>query len=203
MFKYKIILFFLLSICFSFAQTDTTQRRGTIKIGKPKDAEIYIKVISNFDNFDFPKIDHDFSRDELFQPCPIVEGYSYPFNYTKYFNDNFKSKQIDLKGKTNDTVVLEVKILANGKNYLKDKSKTMMIKDLPAVYNEKEGAFELNNLHLNCLSFLKNIKQWTPGYVVFPLKNRFKGETVIKPNKKNVDVTGTITILFSSTPFED
>ena|ERR1035437_9908912 len=203
MFKYKIILLFLLCTYYSFAQTDTTQMRGTIKIGKPKDGEIYIKTISNFDNFDLPKIAHDFSKNELFQPYPIVEGFSYPFNYTKYFNDNFKSKQIDLKGKTNDTVVLEVKILANGKIYIKDKSRTMMIKNLSAIYNEKEAGFELNNLHLNCLAFLKNIKQWTPGYIVFPIKDKFKGETVIKLNKKNVDVTGTITILFSSTPFED
>lgn len=202
MFKDKIIILFLFCTFCTFAQIDTTQKRGTIKIAKPND-EIFIKAIANFDNFELPDVNHDFLREELFQPVPVVKGYSSSFNYTKYFVDNFKSKQIDLKDKTIDTVIIEIKVLSNGKVYIKDKSQTMMIKGLPAVYNEKEAGFELNNLHLNCLTFLKNITQWLPGYVVFPKKDKFKGETVIKPIKKNVAVTGTIMILFSTVPFED
>lgn len=202
MFKDKIIIFFLFCTFCSFAQNDSTQKRGTIKVAKQSD-EIYIMAIANFDNFELPEVNHNFSREELFKPVPVVKGYSSSFNYTKYFNDNFKSKQIDLKGKTIDTVILEIKVLANGKVYIKDKSRTILVKGVPALFDEKEGGFELNNLHLNCLAYLKNIKQWLPGYVVFPKKDKFKGETVIKPLKKNVTVTGTIMILFSTVPFEE
>ncbi|OFY87268.1 MAG: hypothetical protein A3F72_17375 [Bacteroidetes bacterium RIFCSPLOWO2_12_FULL_35_15] len=203
MLRSKIIIFFLFYAISSFAQNDTTQRHGTIKVVKPHDGEIYIMAIADFANFELPKVNHDFSKEDLFQPVPVVKGYSNPFNYTKYFNNKFKSEQIDLKGKTIDTVIFEIKVLANGKTYIKDKSKTMMISGLPAVYNEKEAGFELNSLHLNCLTFLKNINQWLPGYVVFPKKDKFKGETVIKPVKNNVTVTGSIMIIFSTIPFEE
>lgn len=188
----------------SFSQTDTASHRGTIKIARPKDEVVYIKAIPYFNEFDLSGLrEGDIINDQLFQPFPVVEGYPYPFNYTRYINDNFRSKEIDLKGKKRDTVVIEVKILANGKAYVKDKSRIMMVGGVPAVYSEKEGAYELNNLHLNSLNIIKAIKKWLPGYVVLPKKDRFKGEVVIKPNKKNVDVTGTITIIFSSTPFEE
>lgn len=187
----------------SFSQTDTVSHRGTIKIAKPKAEVVYIRAIPNFNKFDLSKFkDGEIINDQLFQPFPVVEGYAYPFNYTRYVNDNFRSKEIDLKGKKRDTVVIEVKILANGKAYVKDKSRIMMVGGVPAVYSEKDAAYELNNLHLNSLNFIKAIKKWLPGYVILPKKDKFKGEVVIKPNKKNVDVTGTITIIFSSTPFE-
>lgn len=201
--KQYFIFVFILTCSISFAQTDTAAARGTIKIAKPKDGEIYIKAIPHFNKYDLSKIKKDVSRDQLFQPFPVVDAYPYPFNYTKYFNDNFRSRQIDLKGKSADTVVLEVKVLANGKVYIKDKSPTMMVAGVPAVYDDKKGAYELNNLHLNCLNFMKKIRKWLPAYVVFPKKDKFKGETVIRPDKKNLDVTGTVTILFSTTPFED
>ena len=56
---------------------------------------------------------------------------------------------------------------------------------------------------MNCLKFLKQIDKWIPGYVILPKKDKYRGEVVIKPNKKNVDVTGTVTVFFSTTPFED
>jgi hypothetical protein len=183
-----------------FAQTDTIPARGTIKIGKEKPGEIYIKAIASFGEYDDSKVREVQSK--YFQPFPVVEGYAYPFNYTKYFRDRFKEKEIDLKGKSMDTVVLQLTILANGKVYVKDKSKTMLIKNTPVTYDEKRGQYEINNLHMHCINFMKDIKQWFPGYVEFPKKAKFKRQTVIKPEKKNVDCYGSVMIIFSTTAFD-
>jgi hypothetical protein len=196
------------SVCFLwmttlvFSQTDTTSLHGTIKVVKQKEGEIFIKAISNYTKYDVSKIAERIPTNEYYPPIPMMDNKASSFDYTAYFINNFKTTFIDLKGKTADTVVIEIIVLANGKAYLKDKSKVMMVNGVPAIYNENEGGYELNNLHLNCLSFLKNIKKWMPAYVVYPKKGKFKGETVLRPIKKNVTVTGTITILFSTVPFD-
>ncbi len=201
--KTYFLLLFLLTSCFVFSQTDTTQVRGTIKVAKAKDGEVYIKAVCRFNNYNVTEDKIDFVNDNKFQPFPVVEGYAYPFNYSNYFNDCFSTKEINLKGKQKDTVIMEVKILENGKVYIKDKSPTMMIKGIPATYDNRTGTYEINNLHVNCLKCLKQIDKWIPGYIILPKKDKFRGEVVIKPNKKNVDVTGTVTVYFSSTPFEE
>lgn len=201
--KTYFFLLFLLTSCFVFSQTDTTQVRGTIKVAKAKEGEVYIKVVTNFNKYNATEDKIDFVNNNKFQPFPVVEGYAYPFNYSDYFNDCFSTKEINLKGKSKDTVIMEVKILENGKVYIKDKSPTMMVKGVPATYDSRTGTYELNNLHLNCLKCLKQIDKWIPGYIILPKKDKFRGEVVIKPNKKNVDVTGTVTVYFSSTPFEE
>ncbi len=203
MIKVNFLISFFLISSISFSQNDTNQARGTIKIAKAKQGEVYIKAVCNFNRYNIPDGKIAISKDEIFQPFPIVDGYAYPFNYNSYYNTCFKTKEIDLKGKSADTVTIEVKILENGKVYIKDKSPTIMIKNLPATYDSKTGTYELNNLHMNCLKFLKQINEWIPGYYVLPKKDRFKGEVVIKPNKKNVDVTGTVIVIFSTTPFEE
>jgi hypothetical protein len=204
---YSIFLFILSSL-FSFSQTDTVTHRGTIKVGKEKGGKVYIKAFARYTDYDLSKLrdsDGNVSQDQFFQPFPVVHGYAYPFNYTRYFNENFKFKvvEVDLKGKKADTVFVEIKVLANGKVYVKDKSRTKLVNGVPAVYDEQVGAYELNSLHLNSLDLIKDIQQWIPGYVVLPKKAKFKKQVVIKPNKKNLDVTGTITIIFSSTPFDE
>ncbi len=201
--KKYFLLLLLFTSCFVFSQTDTTQVRGTIKIAKAKDGEVYVKAVYNFNMYNVAAGKGAFESVEKFQPFPVVEGYAYPFNYNKYLNDCFSKRVIDLKGKTRDTVTVEVKILENGKVYIKDKSPTMMVKGLPATFDNKSGTYELNNLHMNCLKFLKQIDKWIPGYVILPKKDKYRGEVVIKPNKKNVDVTGTVVVYFSSTPFEE
>jgi hypothetical protein len=195
--------FFLFSTCFGFAQTDTTQFHGTIKVVKPKEDKIYIKVTAEYGKYDFSDVKFQNVRENVFQPFPVVEGFAYPFNYTGYFNKEFSTKEIDLKGKAADTVTIEIKVLAKGKVYIKDKTPLMMMNGVPAFYNEQVGGYELNNLHLNCLTFLKKIKTWFPAYVMLPKKEKFKNQTVLKPSKKKIDSTGTITIFFSTTPFPD
>lgn len=196
-----IISFLFCSV--SFSQIDTAAARGTIKVAKVKEGEVYIKVVTNFNKYNITEDKINFVNDNKFQPFPVVEGYAYPFNYSDYFNDCFSTKEINMKGKSKDTVIMEVKILENGKVYIKDKSPTMMVKGVPATYDNRTGTYELNNLHLNCLKCLKQIDKWIPGYIILPKKDKFRGEVVIKPNKKNVDVTGTVTVFFSSTPFEE
>jgi hypothetical protein len=202
--KMKKICFILclLTAAACTAQTDTIKSRGTIKIGKPKTGEVYIKAIALYDKYDVVSLKQN-PVEKPFQPFPVVEGYAYPFNYTRYFRESFEGFVIDLKGKEADTVMLEIKVLSNGKAYVKDKSKTMLVKGVPAVYDEKEAAYELNSLHIRCIGTLKKIKQWMPGYVILPKKEKFRSQTVIKPEKKNVDASGTIMIIFSTTPFDE
>lgn len=201
--KTYFLLLFILFCSISFSQTDTTPVRGTIKIAKAKDGEVYVKAVCKFNMYNTAGGKGAFESVDKYQPFPVVEGYAYPFNYNKYFNDCFSKKVIELKGKEKDTVVMEVKILENGKVYIKDKSPTLMVKGVPATYDNKTGTYELNNLHLNCLKFLKQIDKWIPGYIILPKKDKYRGEVVIKPNKKNVDVVGTVTVYFSYTPFEE
>jgi hypothetical protein len=201
--KTYFFLFFLFTSCFVFSQTDTTQVRGTIKIAKAKNGEVYVKAVCKFNMYNVAGGKGPWESVDKYQPFPVVQGYAYPFNYNKYFNDCFSKKVIELKGKEKDTVVMEVKILENGKVYIKDKSPSIMVKGVPATYDNKTGTYELNNLHLNCLKFLKQIDKWIPGYIILPKKDKFRGQVVIKPNKKNVDVTGTVTVFFSYTPFEE
>ncbi len=197
------LLFFLLLVCgVSFSQ-DSTPAHGTIKIVKVQDGVVYLKAVCKFNKYNVGVGNGAFESVDKYQPFPVVEGYAYPFNYNLYFNDCFKKKEINMKGRSKDTVTMEVKILENGKVYVKDKSLTMMVQGKAATYDNKTGMYEVNNLHMNCLQFLKQIDKWIPGYIILPKKDKYRGEVVIKPNKKNVDVTGTVTVYFSDTPFED
>lgn len=178
MFKNKILLagfFFLLKFCYLTAQTDTIGLNGTIKVSKIKNEIIYIRAFAQY-----PK------RSDYFQPFPVVEGYAFPFNYTRYFNEKFKNEIPDLKGRLNDTIRIEINITEKGKVFLKS-----------------ETADSDNILNMQCLDFLKQIKKWHPGYIIIPEKGTFKKQTVIKPRKTNVSSIGIITILFSLQPFEN
>jgi len=188
-----VFLCFISVAAGSRAQTDTVQKKGTIRIAKPvaESDQIYIIASAQFKDM----------GSNSFIPFPIVEGHAFPFNYTKFFNEKFRDIAIDLKGKETDTVTIEIKVLANGKVYLKDRSKSMMVQGRAVFYDEKSKMYELNNLHMHCLDFLKKIKEWYPAYTLDPRKGRFKGQTVIKPYKTNIDSGGVITIVFSSVPF--
>lgn len=196
------MVLFLVAVECCYSQ-DTATARGTIKIAKVKDGEIYVKAVCKYTNYNLSDVSSGPGGFEKFQPFPVVDGYAYPFNYNSYVNDCFKNKEIDLKGKSKDTVTVEIKILENGKVYIKDKSPTMILKGRAVTYDNRTGTYEVNNLHMNCINVLKQIDKWIPGYVILPKKDKFRGEVVIKPNKKNVDVIGNVTYYFSTTPFED
>lgn len=202
-YKFLYIIIFLLNTCFAFAQTDSTHTRGTIKISKVKEAKIYIKASMNFNDYDVSKINVPVSREMRYTPFPGVDGYTFPFNYTRYITEKFKTKEIDIRGKLSDTVRIEIKVLANGKVYLKNKSRTMLVKDLPTPYDEKVDGIEWSSLQLYSFDFIKEIKTWEPAYIAVPTKEKFKKETVIKPKITQVTASGILTIVFSSTPFED
>jgi len=205
MLKEKLFLFslFLLVTCCSIAQNDTSSTHGTIKIGKPKDGKIHIKVYMRIDNYDVSKVNGKVSRNMVYEPFPGVEGYTFPFNYTKFFTEKFKDKKNDLRGKDTDTVCIEIRVLANRKIYIKDRTPARMVKDLPSAAGEKVERIEWNSLQINSLNFLKEIKTWEPAYVAIPKKGKFKKQTVIKPDITYIPFSQTLTIVFSSTPFEE
>ncbi|MGQ0826821.1 MAG: hypothetical protein ACT4ON_00345 [Bacteroidota bacterium] len=70
-------------------------------------------------------------------------------------------------------------------------------------YDEKADGYEVSRLQLNCIDFLKEIKSWEPAYVTIPKKDKFKNQTVIKPNITHIQASGILTIVFSSVPLEE
>ena len=201
--KYFLLLFFL-NAGFVFAQ-DTTHARGHIKVAKPKDndASIYINAFATYGDYDYSKIKNEIIEEMTYSPMPVVERYFFPFNYTKYFNEKFRGKPLSLLGKESDTVFIEVKILPNGKVYMRDRSNQMMVEGVPALYNEKVGGYELNDLHWSCMKYMKDIKEWDPAFAVLSKKGKYKGQTVIKPKKTAISSTALITIVFSSFPLDE
>jgi hypothetical protein len=203
MHKHKLLFLLLCFTSIVFAQTDTTNHHGTIKISKPKEEGLYIKAYINFDKYDLSKIKENVSKDMIQQPTPIVENGPHAFSYSNYFIQKFKTKSIDLNGLRTDTVFIEVKVLSNGKFYARDKTPLMMMNGVPAFYNKAAGAYQLNNLHIYCVDFTKQLNIWQPAYVLTSKRSRFKGQTVLKPKKEKVTATGILTIVFSTVPYEN
>jgi hypothetical protein len=189
--RYFYSLLFLVVSALAFGQSDTLQRQGTIKIAKHKDGPVYIRA----------KADYGISRPESFQPYPVVPGHAFPFNYTKFFWDYFKNTKVDLRGKSSDTVYMEVNISRKGKVRINDVTYSM-INGKKIMYGGVQAP-EMNSLHLNCFNALNQVKEWYPAYDVDPKIGKYKGQTVIRPVKTKHDATGIITIIFSSEPFDE
>jgi len=206
MFKYQsVVLFLLLFSGFPLcAQEDTASYYGTIKISKPKNDEIYIKAsvkfVCDLNNLNTKTL---ITQNMIFQPEPIVDGYLLPFDYTNYFTENFKNKSINLRGLKTDTVFIELKVLSNGKVFFRDKSPSIMLNGVPAFYNKSMEAYELNNLHLDCIKLTDKLRTWNLAYVLMPKKQKFKKQTIIKPKKEIVSAKGLMIIAFSTVPFEE
>lgn len=189
--RYFCMLLFLLSGHFLVAQADTLPRQGTIKIVKHKNGPVYIKANAEF----------GIKGPDRFQPFPVVEGHAFPFNYTKFFNDYFKNKKIDLGGKDRDTVCMEVNISRKGKVQVKDVTSSVI--NGKRVYFDGAEAKKSNALQLACFDALMQIKEWYPAYDIDPKVGKYKGQTVIRPVKTKRDATGIITIIFSSDAFDE
>jgi hypothetical protein len=168
------------------AQNDSASNSGTIKVSKGKAEDIYIRSYVNF-RYEIPlKYLNGNSDYSIFQPFPVVDGYPFPFNYTKYFNNKFLVEKADLKDKLSDTVKIEINISAKGKVSYQSK-----------IMNTN------NILNTQSLNFLKQIKEWYPGYLIIPERGTFKKQTVIKPHKVNLASNGIITIIFSKESFDN
>jgi hypothetical protein len=173
------------------AQTDSVSPQGTIRILKPKGGKVFIKAFADFGRMGVNN----------FQPFPVVEGYSFPFNYTRYFNEKFRDKRVFLNYKSADTVYLEVSISKKGKTTIKDITYSMS--NGRRSFFDTDNKVEKNDLQVSCFRFLNEIEQWFPAYEMTTRVSSYKGQQVIKPVKKNKDATGIITIMFSLEPFDN
>jgi hypothetical protein len=182
--KSIFILFFFISI-YSPAQVDSSVSDGTIKVSKVKAGKIYVRSFAKY-TYDLSDKEWRSVYNTIFQPFPVVDGYPFPFNYSQYFNNKFKSEKINLKENPTDTVRIEVKISAKGK---------------VSLNNQKSNKNYMTDLQ--CLRYLKEIKEWQPAYFIKIERGMYKKRNVIKPIKKNIAVSGIITIIFSTEPFED
>ena len=205
--KYGFFLFFIFLTCHAFSQTNPKANQGTIKISKVKPDSVYIKAEINFHQFQEgneaitqPVF---FSLNKVIMPVPKVSGYTIPFNYNKFCAEKIKVTKSDLINKISDTILIQVKILDNGKAYLKDLTPLIVLGGVPAHYDKKVNAYKLDAIRWKCLNAFKHIKQWEPAYALIGVKEKFKKTIVIKPKKKKLAATGVITLVFSSVPFEE
>lgn len=188
---HRCLVVFIL-VCFAgscLAQSDTTATHGTIKVAKPS-SKIYVKAYYKMSSFT-----GEFSgpySNQIFEPFPVVAGQHFPFNYSHFFREYFKDKKPELK-KTKDTIRIELTVNKKGKATMKNKSMT----------GPNGTLFPNTPLQSASMHALSQIKKWFPAYYIKPSRSKFRGEVVIKPNKEVVDVTGTVTIIFSKEPFEE
>lgn len=191
MLKKNIFLFFVFISCFShesIAQADSAYHHGTVKISKPTDGKVYVKA----------NAEYDVKGPDSFQPFPLVKDYAFPFNYSRYFREHFKNVKVDLKGQSADTVNFEFRITKKGKFKLTN------IRD--KLSKKTSGDFKYggatSELTLKSLDVLLAIKEWYPAYIIVKKVGKFKGETVIRPIKTNIESKGVITVYFSIEPFD-
>lgn len=190
-------LSFILLACSVFAQ-DSAVTRGTIKIKQHAD-EIYIRAYANYPHYDIPgDAAGSPAASQVYPPLPVVEAYSRPFDYSAYFSERFRNIPVDLKHKATDTVRIQLSLSAGGKIMLSDAA----YGGIPAPAKRAE-AEELPVLHYDCLMFLRSIRHWEPAFVLMQHREKFRGQTVIKPQRRYVDAEGIVTIVFSSVPFEE
>jgi len=205
--KYFLFLFFIISTCFAFAQSDSTKNRGTVRIAKPKQDSVYIKAEMKFQQFQIGnknnKQQPTIQSNNVIAPFPLISSYSTPFDYTLFFNKNSQIEPYELAEKITDTIRIQIKILDNGKAYYHDATPLMMLNGVPAYYNKQMNAYKLDAIHYRCMEVLKQITQWKPAYILITSQEKFKRQTVIKAKKKKLSATGVLTIIFSTVPFEE
>ena len=181
------VFIFVFSSLFSFAQSDSSNH-GTIRIAKPKKSGLFIAAFAEY----------DVRGKDVFQPFPVVEGHSFPFNYTQFFHDSLKNKKIDLGDLNADTVYIEVLVTRKG---------NVKMRDITSIRKNYRNALNGDNdnkiLYLLCVNELSHIKKWFPAYRVEQEVGKFKGSTVIRPVKTNLDSKGIITVVFSGQPFDE
>jgi hypothetical protein len=183
--RFFFFLIFVSAVLPLFAQADSS-RQGTIKIVKNKKKDLYVRAEARF----------DLTRKNDFQPFPLVEGHAFPFNYSRFFQDNFKEKNIVSEGEV-DTIYVEVRITKKGKAIIKDGT-PLRLKNIPPARKK-----HLDKLYQECFVALASISKWYPAYSVNEEVGKFKGTTVIRPVKKDYETTGVITVYFYSEPFLD
>lgn len=206
MLKYKVIFLCITIACVAHAQTDSSKKIGTIKIVKPKNDSVYMKAVMNFNYFQEGNKNNTqpltYPLNQVVVPFPKNVDPAIPFDYTKFLNKFLEIKRSDLESKITDTVYIQIKILDNGKAYYKDLTPLLMLNGVPAYYDTKKNAYKLDAIHWKCLHSLQYIKEWEPAYVIKGVKGKFKNTPVIKPKKKKLMSLGTLTIIFSTLPFE-
>ena len=141
---------------------------------------------------------------QYFEPFPVVEGYSFPFSYSRFFTEAFRGKKIDLKGKESDTAYFEVQISEKGKALVLEvaKEKTPRPKTYYDIAPVAEKFVCNDPFHYECIESLLSIKQWFPGFYEYARQGRLKGQLVMKPNKVDVASTGIVRVIFTTVPFD-
>jgi hypothetical protein len=212
----SIILFALFVLpSDAFCQQDTA-RHGKIRLGKNKDS-VYIRASVTFDVYDpgdtkMAKSYAEFVRSlkemqklrnsDVMEPMPVLEGFYSPFNYTEFFDREFDKTQIALISDS-DTVRIRIDVRPDGKTYFKHLSDLTSISNKLVVYDAKKQGYYPATAHNMTMESLKGIKQWQAAYRMVPVRSKFKGTTVIKPVKEELAASGILTVVFSSSPFED
>jgi hypothetical protein len=206
--KNNLVLFCIIITHFAFAQqSDTTIIHKRIKVGKRQIDSLFVKAEIKFFQF---QTGNKMSNEQvsmqssyILPPVAYIKAYRAPVNFNQLYNARIENSMKDLDNKETDTVRIQVKVLDNGRAYYKDVNPLLMIKGMPAYYDEKMDGYKLDPIHLSCMNVLKEIDEWRPAYSVTEKREQYKKRTVIKPKKKKLSAVGILTIVFSKTSFDD
>ncbi len=219
MFKYKICFAFFLFAFSSFAQTDTAQHRGTIKVSLYSDST-YVKAIVEFHVFNSfaghrPFVYGNFllwgpgdmaigesNRTKIIVAGPNVDSVE-TFNYTSYFESNEFTKGIKMRKGERETVRLNVFVNKKGKVRFDDASPIEKKGDLYLVYDDKKKEYKIDVAHKKTQKAFEKLasQKWKPALI-----QELKTHPSKRKNKYKISkgfTLGQLIVIYSSTPFEE
>jgi len=214
-----LIYFLLISTCFSFAQIDSSEHRGTIKIAKMLDSTI-ISVKVNFVVYDHKKSNVSSTyfenpkwvetsipvntTDRIKTLPPNPSSNFDKFDYTEYFRRNAYTKDIKMRQGECDTVTFIVFVDNFGKVKFNDASPMEVLGDTVVVFTDyRKIKYKIDVSHLRTRKALDELTfdKWTPAIILrlkkHPSKYKEKYTTSIGYAQ------GTIQVVYSCVTFRN
>lgn len=219
MLERKIFFFFLFCTCCSFAQDDTIQKRGTIKVGFHADST-YLRAVAKFVVYKLPADKRIVTYGDYVRSAPnnsaiqnsnrtIVKvakptmDSSEQFDYTSYFRNNEFTKGIKMRKGESDTVRLLVSINKKGDVRFSDSAPMEKKGGQLLVYDQKKKEYKIDAAHSKTQKAFEQLakNKWQPAQIL-SLKTH--------PSKRKIKyihttgyTEGVLIIIYSSSPLEE
>lgn len=179
--------FFLFSTLFFISSNSVLAEKESVQIGdsiKIKGKQVYIKAYLSSQKYFSIKTGYgkirgmygyskQINKRKVFKPEPIIVGFSTPFDYNVFFNKTIDTKSIP-QIKEDVTVKIIIIIRQAGEYEY-------------SVANQKKGK-KSTGCELIAMEAFNKINKWSPA---------------IQSNKKIFFSRMELTVVFSSTPFQD
>lgn len=210
---------FLLSACFSFAQIDSSEHRGTIRIAKMQDSTsisakasfvVYNHTKSNVSDtyFENPKwIESSIpvntsDRIKIIPPNPF--GSFQNFDYTEYFRGNAYTKGVKMRHGECDTVTFIVFVDNFGNVKFNDAAPVEVLGDATVVFTDyRKIKYKMDVSHIRTRKAFDAlvIEKWTPAKILLLKKHPSKHKE--KYTSSNGYAQGTIQIIYTSVSYRN